>query len=261
MPVPDNGSGPQRPHVVVVRSLLTAFGGAEHAAALTAIGLKRRGYAVTFLTRPAVDVSHPYHQALRDSGIPVLAPRVWHRHRGLKAAAAAARPVLLPAYLVARPKAIAEAWRCVGEVTRTALVRFEERAVLRSLDRAVAAGRRRIVHVYGQEGMAPLLAAWGMARGVPVVYTETGEADQAYVDRFNLKWTVAVIDRFPLVICCSPRVAANIRDIYGYRGPIEEIPFLIDDPPDAAAAPRNANDVTLGSVGLLVEHKGHQEII
>jgi glycosyltransferase involved in cell wall biosynthesis len=262
MPVPESRSGDgDRPHVIVVRSLLTAFGGAEHAAALTAIGLKRRGYPVTFLTRPPLDVSHPYHRALRDEGIAVLAPRVWHANRGLGTAAAAARPILLPAYLIARPKPIAEAWRCVGEVTRTALMRFEEWTVLRQLDRTAAAGRRLLVHVYGQEGMAPLLTAWGTRRGVPVLYTETGEADQVYVDRFNLKWTVEIINRFPMVICCGPRVAANIREVYGYRGPIEEIPFLIEDPPDAAIAPRNPSDVALGSVGRLVEHKGHEDVI
>ena len=96
---------------------------------------------------------------------------------------------------------------------------------------------------------------------MPVVYTECGEADETYVRRFNLQWTIDEIDQIPLMICSGPRVAANIRRVYGYRGPIHEIPYLIQEPAAAGTTPAPHAGVVFGIVGRLVEHKGHQDVI
>jgi glycosyltransferase involved in cell wall biosynthesis len=247
--------------VVFVRSLLTAFGGAEHAAALNAVGMRRRGYAVTFLAGSPMDTSHPYYRMLVSAGVTVLTPTPWTERTVLRSVALALRPVAILPYLLLRPKPIGAAWSSVAEIVKTVLRRLEERSVLAILERVRRRARSLIVHVYGQEGLTPLIAAWGTAAAVPVVYTETGEADETYVARFNLKWTIDSIDAIPLVICCGPRVAANIRRVYGYRGAIEEIPFLIEDPEPRPPDPLSAHDVTVGMVGRLVEHKGHRDAI
>jgi len=247
--------------VVFVRSLLTAFGGAEHAAALNAVGMRRRGYAVTFLAGSPIDTSHPYYRMLVSAGVTVLTPTPWTARTAWRSAALALRPVAILPYLLLRPKAFSAAWSSIGEIVTTVLRRLEERSALAILDRARRRARSVVVHVYGQEGLTPLIAAWGAAAAVPVVYTETGEADETYVARFNLQWTIDSIEAIPLVICCGPRVAANIRRVYGYRGAIEEIPFLIEDPELPPPDTLSRHEVTVGMVGRLVEHKGHRDAI
>jgi glycosyltransferase involved in cell wall biosynthesis len=249
--------------VVIVRALLTAYGGAEHAAALHAAGLKRRGYDVSFLARPPLDTAHPYYTTMREASVRVVAPPRWSEHAALRALARAVRPALLPPYLMMRPKTLPEAWRSLEAIADTALHRLEQRQVLRAL--APRGGERVIVHIYGQEGMTPFIVRWAAARRVPVVYTESGEADAVYVERFGLQPTIDVINQIPLVVCCGPGVAESIRRVYGYRGPIEEIPFLIEDPISSPlpVGPGSSDPgrVILGTVGRLVEHKGHHEVV
>ena len=245
--------------VVIVRTLLTAFGGAEHAAALHAAGLRRRGCEVTVLTDGDGDRSHPYFVMLRDSGVNLVTPTRWTRRTLVRRLALAMRPLALPFYLLLRPKALGAAWRSLAAVVDTLLHRLEHRSVTGLIERCAAGADSCIVHIYGQEGLTPVIASWGAAAGIPVVYTETGEADAVYADRFNLRGTIDSINTIPLVICCGPRVARNIRTVYGYRGSIEEMPFLIEDPAEHADAPHDG--VALGIVGRLVEHKGHRDAI
>src|SRR4029079_16637660 len=107
--------------VVFVRSLLTAFGGAEHAAALNAVGMRRRGYAVTFLAGSPIDTSHPYYRMLVSAGVTVLTPTPWTARTAWRSAALVLRPVAILPYLLLRPKAFSAAWSSIGEIVTTVL--------------------------------------------------------------------------------------------------------------------------------------------
>lgn len=250
-------------HVVVFRSLLTTFGGAERTAVRAAVGLRARGYRVTFVARPPVDRRHDHFIQLRRAGIPVVALPHWHQQHRLRRMVRWLRPLIFIPYSVLRPKAPGKAWHAVSEIADTLVSRFERRRVRTIMSRLVADPGATVVHVYGQEGLTPLLAGWTRTRGVPLVYTESGEGDEVYAERFGLRGTIDVINEIPLVICCGPHVAANIRRVYGYTGKIVEIPFLIEDPDETILENRQngRGPTVLGSVGRLVEHKRHRDII
>lgn len=253
-----------RPHIVVVRSLLTAYGGAEHTAALTARALKRRAYDVTVVTRPPVARSHPYYTLLEEAGVPVLAPPVIRNAPALQMAARLVRPTMFPPYYVLRRKTTSASWQSVCAITDHWLVQLEHWWLLRAINRVRRRGQPTIVHVFGQEGWTPLLTRWTAERGIPLLYTETGAGDDAYVATHDLKWTIEVINQIPLVICPGPRVARHIRFVYGYKGPIAEIPFFIEEPgraPVPKAAESGREEVVIGAVGRLVEVKGHADVI
>jgi glycosyltransferase involved in cell wall biosynthesis len=151
----------------------------------------------------------------------------------------------------------------VSEIANTLVSRLEHRVIRHFMSRAVNGADNVVVHIYGQEGLTPLLVNWARSRAVPLVYTESGEGDETYAERFGLGSTIRVVNDIPLVICCGPQVAANIRRVYRYTGHIAEVPFLIEDPDDSRARPEapTRTCVVLGSVGRLVEHKRHIDIV
>lgn len=248
--------------IIFVRSLLTAYGGAEHTFALLACELKRRGYDIAFVTRPPINKAHPYHRMLVAAGIRVLTPSVLSKNRLLRALEVFTRPFLFVPYVIYRRKSIKQSWASVCSIAETWLVRLEERLFMLPFKRLKRKGEEFIIHICGPEGRTPLLAYWGKRNGVPVVYTESVEADEVCIKNFGMKWTLEAINDIPLVICCGPRVAENIRNRYSYRGLIETIPFLIEERKSLSAGRRESNGtVVLGSVGRLVEHKRYQDVI
>jgi glycosyltransferase involved in cell wall biosynthesis len=249
-----------RLRVVVVRSLLTETGGAEHTATLFATGLAARGYDVHFITRPPVQRGHSYARALAAAGIPLLAQPRLRESPALVALAALARPCLLLPYLAWRRKPLRESWASLGSILETGLARLERALLVRRLER-LRRGRPLLVHVFGPDGLLPHVAAWGRATSVPVVYTETVEGDAAAVETFSLRWTVEAINDVPLVICCGRLMARNLREVYGYRGEIAEIPFLIEDPRGEPEPRPPGPRTVLGCVGRLVEHKGFHHVV
>ena len=257
----DARGSPSRLQVVFVKSILTVFGGAEHAAVGLACALRERGHAVSFLTRPPLSREHPYFAALARAGVDVrLFPHV-QDSRPLLALCAVARPLLLPLYLLYRRKPLREAWSSVGSILWTLRASAERRLLWRRLRRLRRPGLPAIAHVFGPEGLTPWVAAWGREEGVPVVYTETAEADTKAVATFSLRWTIEAINEIPLVVCCGPRIARNVRENYGYRGEIAEIPFLVEDPEPGPGRARSGAAVVVGIVGRLVEHKGHRDLL
>jgi glycosyltransferase involved in cell wall biosynthesis len=254
------GSPPQL-HAVFVKSILTAFGGAEHTAVRLACGLRRQGHRVSFLTRPPLDREHPYFRELVAAGVDVhVFPHI-QDSRLLVALSRLVRPLLLPAYLLYRPKPLRQAWDALGSILWTLRAKLERAWLERRLTRIGSPRLPTVANVFGPEGLLPWVAAWGRRRSVPVVYTETVEADRKAVQTFDLRWTVEAIHQVPLVVCCGPRVARNIRENYGYRGEIAEIPFLVDDPRPLPGRTRARPAVVLGIVGRVVEHKGHRDVL
>jgi glycosyltransferase involved in cell wall biosynthesis len=105
------------------------------------------------------------------------------------------------------------------------------------------------------------LAQWARPRRMPTLYHEMGEADEAYVATWSLRSTVAVIDEIDRVVCCSTNVAANIRRVYGRRGPVDTVPFMIEDPGELPAEAAPPRPLTLGTIGRLVPHKRVDDIL
>jgi glycosyltransferase involved in cell wall biosynthesis len=251
------------PRIILVTSMFTHYGGAENALLLLACALKRRGYEVVVVMRSPVNRTHPYYLALRDAGVPLIASPVLRKNRGLKAIAALLGGLLFVPYLIWRRKSLSDSWRSVSSIVESLLVRAEERLFLRVFEQwRDAGGAPLIVHIFGPDGLVPLVTRWGKQNEVPVVYTECAEATEQCVRDYFMRWTLEVINDIPLVICCAERVADNIRRVYGYRGAIRFLPFLIAEP--KALEVRNAKEsdvMRLGSVGRLVAAKGHQNVI
>lgn len=255
------------PRIILVTSMFTNYGGAEHALLLLACALKRRGYEVAVVMRSPVNRTHPYYQALRDAGVPLIAPPALRKSRFLKALAGLLSCLIFAPYLIWRRKSLADSWRSVASITEALLVRSEERIFLGVFKRFKKAGAAPlIVHIFGPDGLVPLLTRWGRQNDIPVVYTECAEANEQCVRDYFMKWTLEIINDIPLIICCAERVADNIRGTYGYRGPIECLPFLIAEPkaPEAGQVGESGKApaaIRLGTVGRLVEAKGHQNVI
>jgi glycosyltransferase involved in cell wall biosynthesis len=248
--------------IVFVKSLLTAFGGAENTVVLLACELRRRGHEVVFITRPPVNKSHPYFIALRNAGIPVIAPPNLRRNRMVQWLGWLLRWMLFLPYWAFRRNPPDTPWRCVSSIVDTWIIRTEERLLLRIFNRFQSESHPFLIHIYGPDGLTPLLTGWGKRHRVPVIYTEAGEADEAYVKTFYLQWTLEVINDIQLITCCSPLVAENIRRVYGYQGEIVTIPWLIAEPRESQLKSVRENGVVVvGSVGRLVEHKRNQDVI
>jgi glycosyltransferase involved in cell wall biosynthesis len=251
------------PRIILVTSMFTNYGGAECALLLLACALKRRGYEVAVVMQRPVNKAHPYYQALREARIPLIAPPALRKNQVIKAIAALLRCLLFVPYLIWRRKSLRDSWLSVGSIAGTLLVRTEERIfiqVFEQFKRASAAPL--IVHIFGPDGLVPLVTRWGKQNRVPVVYTECAEADERCVQDYSMKWTLEVINDIPLIICCAERVADNIRSVYGYTGAIEFVPFLIEEPKSVSLRDARKNGlITLGSVGRLIEAKRHQDVI
>jgi glycosyltransferase involved in cell wall biosynthesis len=255
------------PRIILVTSMFTNYGGAEHALLLLACALKRRGHEVAVVMRSPVNRAHPYYQALRDAEVPLIALPALRKNQLLKVLAGLLSCLMFVPYLIWRWKSLPESWRSVASITESLLARTEERIFLGVFERFKKADvAPLIVHIFGPDGLVPLLTGWGRQNGVPVVYTECAEANEQCVRDYFMKWTLEVINDIPLIICCAERVANNIRSTYGYRGPIEFLPFLIAEPKalsadDGEAASKAKQTIRLGTVGRLIEAKGHQNVI
>jgi glycosyltransferase involved in cell wall biosynthesis len=251
------------PRIILVTSRFTNYGGAENALLLLACALKQRNYEVAVMMRPPVNKTHPYYEALRDAGIPLIAPPVPSKNGAFKAFAALLRGLIFVPYLIWRRKSLRDSWLSVASIAQTLLVRADERIFLRVLERFKRTDAAPlIIHIFGPDGLVPLVTRWGKQNQVAVVYTECAEANEKCVDDYFMKWTVEIINDIPLIICCADRVANNIRSIYGYQGKIELLPFLIGEPKSTAIDNiKETGSIRLGSVGRLVAAKGHQDVI
>jgi glycosyltransferase involved in cell wall biosynthesis len=255
------------PRIILVTSMFTHYGGAENTLLLLACALKRRGYEVAVVMRSPVNRAHPYYQALQDAGVPLTALPALRKNRGLKAIALLLSCLMFVPYLIWRRKSLSDSWRSVASITESMLARVEERIILGVFEGfKKASAAPLIVHIFGPDGLTPLLTRWGKQNHVAVVYTECAEANEQCVRDYFMKWTLEVINDIPLIICCAERVATNIRSTYGYCGAIEFLPFLIAEPkPQGACDGEKVGSengaIRLGTVGRLVEAKGHQDVI
>lgn len=248
-----------RPTVVILRALLTQFGGAEQTASLTAVALCKRGFRVVYQAGVPLDPAHPYYTRLRDAGIGVLVQPDLRTRGTARALLLALRPIAWPLYAALRGKSLARAWSDMRAIIDHLLARTEQWVFTSRLARLRRAGPL-VVHIFGPESLTAHAVRAGQALDFPVVYTETTEADEVSTERFQLKWSLPALPHVAAATCCSPLIAANMRRVYGYAGPLEEIPFLIEEPRPTAPHPRSAH-LTLGCVGRLVEHKGFQFVI
>jgi glycosyltransferase involved in cell wall biosynthesis len=255
------------PRIMLVTSMFTNYGGAENALLLLACALKRRGYEVAVVMRSPVNKTHPYYQALRDAGIPLVALPALRKNRLLKALAALLGCLMFVPYLIWRRKSLRDSWQSVASITESMLARIEERIFLQEFEAfKKASAAPLIVHIFGPDGLVPLLTRWGKQNRVAVIYTECAEANEQCVRDYFMKWTLEIINDIPLIICCAERVANNIRRVYDYRGAIEFLPFLIAEPKalkarDGEETGKENRAISLGTVGRLVEAKGHQNVI
>jgi len=116
-----------------------------------------------------------------------------------------------------------------------------------------------ILHIWGPAALTPMLLEWADHNAVPSMYHEMGEADELYVRTWTLEPTVASIEKAAAVICCSESVARCLRSVYHYSGEVSTIPFMIAEPGEIE--PRRDRPFTIGTIGRLVAHKRHGELI
>ena len=255
-----------KPCILMYSVLLSATGGAQYTMSLLASELARRGYPIVFATRPPFDPSHRYSRMLERASIPVIVLRRFSESAFARVAGAIGAALLVAPMLARRRRSARDAWVAARSVTATAFARLERRRIRRTFDAIVrrqrTGGRSTILHIFGPSALTPFLLAWAQETGVPSIYHEMGEADEAYVKTFGMEETVASINRADRVVCLSPSVADNLRRVFGYRGRIDAIYAMVADPGDAWVRGRKlAGRVTFGAIGRLVPHKHHALLI
>jgi len=255
-----------KPCILMYSVLLSATGGAQYTMSLLAEELARRGYRIVFVTRPPFDPSHRYARMLERASIPLVLLRRLTESAFIRLMTVAGAVLLFVPMLARRRRSVRDAWVAARSVAATAFARMEHWYIRRTLDAIVrrhrAGGRPTILHIFGPAALTPFLLGWARESGVPSIYHEMGEADEAYVRTFAMTETVASINRADRVVCLSPSVADTFREVFGYRGPIESIYAMVSDPGDAWVRGRKLGGrVTFGAIGRLVPHKQHNLLI
>lgn len=256
----------KKPVIFTYTAILSSTGGGQHAMTLLARELNARGYESLFFTRPPLRREHRYAQWLTDLGIRIEVLSRFDTSWWALVILALGSPLLILPYALRRRCRLSIARQAARSIVQTKIARFEHQYVLRRLTRRLrektADGTPVILHVWGPAALTPLLLEWADHQGVPAIYHEMGEADDKYIETWDLAATVAAIRRAATVICCSGSVEANIRRSYGYGGRIETIPFIIADPGSSLALGRKSGGrLTFGAIGRLVPHKRHADLL
>ncbi|MBI3650464.1 MAG: glycosyltransferase [Acidobacteria bacterium] len=252
-----------KPLIIFYTTVLSATGGGQHAMSLLVQELAGRGYDIKLFTRPPFNPQHRYIQWLNKIGVPV---GVWPRYEELRMARwlrfLASLLLVLP-YALWRRHSLQDAWQAVGSIVLTRLSRLEKRRIFKELSQTIAGRDQVILQIWGPAALTPRLLEWAEQHGVYSIYHEMGEADELYIKTWQLESTVAAINKAQRVICCSRSVADCLRRIYGYKGEIATIPFMIQDPGERALKTRRNGDgrVNFGAIGRLVPHKRHQDLM
>lgn len=255
-----------KPLVVFYTVIFSATGGGQHAMTLLGEQLVRRGYQLAILTRPPLRRDHRYVRLLSALGVPVRSLLHYDKLWPVRAAAFLIAIPLSLVYSLLRRRPLRASWVAARSVFMTKVATFERQRIRRELDqwlgRARRQGRRFVLHVWGPATLTPLLLDWAEKNSVPAIYHEMGEADEKYVDAWELRPTVEAINKSSWLICCSRMVAESVRRTYGYEGPITTIPFMIKDPGSASMVLRSNNGrVVFGAIGRLVTHKRHADLL
>lgn len=251
-----------KPLVLIYTAILSSTGGGQHAMSLLTQELVSRGYDLTFLTRPPLRPRHRYVQLLKRHRVPILVlPRfddLWI----VKAGCVLSSLLLTLPYAALRRRPIGFSLKAAASIFLTRVAQLERRYIRNKLAGCARSNRNVILHVWGPAALTPLLLEWAEESDVPAIYHEMGEANEQYVETWQLEPTVEAIHRAQEVICCSHSVSEMVRRVYGYVGKIATIPFMIQDPGDGwSRARKNAGRITLGAIGRLVPHKRHSELL
>ncbi|HEU4389760.1 MAG TPA: glycosyltransferase, partial [Blastocatellia bacterium] len=206
-----------KPRILFYTAILSSTGGGQHAMTLLSEQLVQRGYEVHVFTRPPFDPGHRYSKRLSKAGVPVTVLPRYDTSWGARVGCALAQILLSLPYAVVRGTSLSFSWRASKSVFLTMLARSESRRICRKVADA-AFGRKTILHIWGPAALTPLLLKWADRECVPSVYHEMGEADEKYVETWNLQSTVDSLASSQAVICCSDSMAENIRNVYGYSG-------------------------------------------
>jgi glycosyltransferase involved in cell wall biosynthesis len=250
----------QMPHLMLYTAHLSATGGGQHAKSRLAVALRARDYAVTVVAEPPFSESHRYVSWLRAAGIPIEILPSQEEGAAFRSLRLAVQALGTLPYAILRRRRLADATSALGEICRTVQTSLRGRRIATRLTSLL--GRHpTILHVWGPSALTPLLLGWAKRREIPAIYHEMGEADEKYVHDWGLERTVESINGSACVVCCSPSVAANIRQIYAYDGLIHTIPFMIEDPPDTLQPRESSQRVVFGAIGRLVPHKHHAGLI
>jgi len=270
MPV---GAGPLRAverakaAVLLHITSFSATGGGPHAVCLLAEELVARGYRLELFTRPPLRRGHQYVRWLGRLGVPIHVSRWFEEHWLTRAGELASSMLLSIPYAAVKRRSPFFAWRAAASVFRVRVARLERWTIRRALTAALQRQRkstdRVLLHVWGPAITTPVLLEWAAEHGVPAIYHEMGEADERYIRTWALESTIDALNRAQRVICCSPSVAESLRRVYRYQGEILTIPFMTRDPGVRSASPPRdrAGRLTLGTIGRLVPHKRHRDLI
>jgi glycosyltransferase involved in cell wall biosynthesis len=251
-----------KPLILFYTTVMSATGGGQHAMSLLAQELVARGYEIKLFTRPPFNPQHRYIQWLNKIGVPV---RVWERYEDLKLArflTTLSSLLLIFPYALWRRRSPGYSWQAVRSIVLTLVKGLEKRRIFKELSETIAGREKVILQIWGPAALTPQLLEWAEQYNVYSIYHEMGEADEPYIKTWQLEGTVAAINQAQRVICCSRSVADCIRRVYGYRGDIAQIPFMIQDPGAVECrAGRNGGRVNFGAIGRLVPHKRHKDLL
>ncbi len=251
-----------KPLVLIYTAILSATGGGQHAMSLLTQELVARGYDLAFLTRPPLRSGHRYVQLLKRHRVPILVLPRFSDFWIVSAGRALSCLLLTLPYAALRRRTLGFSWKAAASIFLTRVAQLERRYIRSKLAGCARKNRNVILHVWGPAALTPLLLEWAEESDVPAIYHEMGEADEQYVETWQLEPTVEAINRAREVICCSHSVSEMVRRVYGYGGRIATIPFMIQDPGDGwRRARKQGGRITLGAIGRLVPHKRHSDLL
>lgn len=215
--------------ILFVTSALKPVGGYQARLACLARMLRERGVAVGVLLKSPLVEPNLYLDILRNCGAVIWSPGQW----GSRCAHILSR-LATPLLFVLRPVAGALRGRRVAEKLRPGAVAKSiawriNVALERNFDVVmrlfVKSWRPQIVHVFRPDEITAPAILGARACGVPVVYSETGEALP------GMSWypphVRAAVARADLVVVTCKRVAENARRLYGPGPTIEVFPPVL----------------------------------
>lgn len=249
-----------KPLVLFYTAILTNTGGGQHAMSLLAEELVARGYDIVIFTRPPFNPHHRYARMLMHLGIRICVLSRLHELWFVQLGVVLSRLLLVIPYAILRRRNFRFSWQAAGSICLTWIASLERRYIRKRLDKSAQGRSNVILHIWGPAALTPLLLECAHQRAMPAIYHEMGEADEQYVETWQLQATVSALDRAQAVICCSRSVAENIRRVYKYRGPIKTVPFMIREPGENWVQSRNGR-LNFGAIGRLVPHKRHCDLI
>lgn len=231
--------------ILMVSYDMQDFGGLEEYAVNLAIGLKRLGQSVNYMSMAWVNPENQYVRRLKDAGIPLVQPPVWiskpasdwdTKERILRGLMLVLSPLTFSLGLglsLLKWRPFEQAWTSAYNWLKGKLMdSFLERDYRPSLGRLLLnwwnwRWHPEMIHIQGYTTTLLFVIDWAYARGIPVAYEEHQTPDPQFNWWKGFENTINKADR---VIAVSEKSAEGLREVCKVTRPIVVRGPLLSDP-------------------------------